>query len=74
MNGKNVINAVISLVVFGLIFWLLKWLLDALAIPQPFHKVAEVILIVAAVVLVINVLLSLIGKGFITWKGGDCES
>lgn len=62
---ETVVRAVIYLIVGGLIFWLLNWLIDTVSIPEPFHKVAKVILIVAAVIIVIAVLLSLVGISLI---------
>ena len=67
MDGRTFVKAIITLVVFGIIFWVLWWALGYIAPPQPFMKVAQVILVLGAVVVVINFLLSLIGKEFITW-------
>lgn len=54
------LSVVMSLVVGGLIFWLLWWLVAYCALPQPFDKVARVILAVLAVGVLCTVLLSLI--------------
>lgn len=54
------VHVVVYLVVAGLIFWLCWWALDRIAPPQPFRKVAEVVLILLAVLVVIGVLLSLV--------------
>jgi hypothetical protein len=56
-----VITVVIYLVVAGLIFWLLWWLVNYIAPPEPFRKVANVILAVAGVLVVCGILLSLVG-------------
>lgn len=53
------VSVVITLVVAGLIFWLLFWLISYCGIPEPFNKVAKVILAVLAVLVCIGVLLSL---------------
>lgn len=58
---ESVVMLVIYLVIVGLIFWLLWWLVNYLAPPEPFRKVANVVLAVAAVLVVISMLLSLIG-------------
>ena len=50
------IALLLSLVIYGLIFWLLWWGLEKVGIPEPFHKVAVVILVVAAVVVIIGLL------------------
>lgn len=51
------ISLLISLVVAGLIVWLLLWALGEFGIPEPFNKVARVIIILFAVVWVLRLLL-----------------
>lgn len=57
---SSAINVVVMLIVAGLIFGLLWWLVDYCGIPEPFHKVAKVVLAVLAVLVVIGILLSLV--------------
>jgi len=58
LNGM--VQLVITLIVAGLIFWLLWWLIQYCGIPEPFNKVARVILAILAVLVIIGVLLSLV--------------
>ena len=58
---QQVVYIVVYLVVAGLVFWLLWWLIQYLAPPEPFRKVANVILAVLAVLVAISILLSLVG-------------
>lgn len=67
ISGEWAINCVVWLIVCGVIFWLLFWLIDFCALPMPFSKVAKVVLAVAAVIVVINVLLSLAGHPIFRW-------
>lgn len=67
VEGRSVVFAIIQLIVFGVIFWILKWAVDYFEIPEPFKKVIMVILVLGAVIICINALLSLIGRPFITW-------
>jgi hypothetical protein len=67
ISGHAVIQAIIYLICFGLIFWLLWWLIDYVKLPEPFQKVARVVLAVAAVIVIINVLLTLAGHPLIHW-------
>lgn len=67
IEGGAVIQAIILLVCLGLVFWLLYWLVDYVAMPEPFNKVARVILAIAAVIVLINCIMSLAGKPFIQW-------
>ena len=48
-----------AIVIWGLIFWVLWWGLDQIALPEPFNKIAFVVLIIAIVYVAIK-LLSLI--------------
>lgn len=69
MDAKKFIWVVINLVVFGIIFYILWWAVGYMAIPDPFNKVIRAVLVLGAVIVVINALLSLVGKEFITWNG-----
>lgn len=55
------VHVVVTLIVAGLVMWLLLWLIDFVGLPEPFNKVAKVIVAVVAVLVVIGVLLSLVG-------------
>jgi hypothetical protein len=58
---QGVVQLVLYLIVGGLIFWLLWWLVNYIAPPEPFRKIANVILAVLAVLVCIGILLSLVG-------------
>lgn len=55
------VTIIVYLVVAGLVFWLLWWLVNYIAPPEPFRKVANVVLAILAVLVVIGILLSLVG-------------
>lgn len=57
----GIISVVIYLIVAGLIFFLLAWLIDYCGLPEPFNKVAKVLLAVVAVLVVIGALLQFLG-------------
>jgi len=67
ISSGTLIQAVVWVLVAGLIFWLLSWLIGYAGVPEPFNKVARVILAIVAVVFLINAILTLVGKPFITW-------
>jgi hypothetical protein len=50
------LSILFSLVVWGIIFYVLWWAQGAIGLPQPFAKVAIVILVLAAVYVIIGVL------------------
>jgi cytochrome b subunit of formate dehydrogenase len=54
------VTVIIYLIVAGLVFWLLWWLVGYVGLPEPFRRVANVVLAIAAVLVVIGVLLSLV--------------
>ena len=57
------VRIIFTIIVAGLIFWLLWWLVGYLTLPQPFDKVARVVLVVLAVAVLIGLLLqSVTGK------------
>jgi len=60
---SGAVTLIMYLVVAGLIFWLLWWLVNYLAPPEPFAKIANVVLAVLAVCVIISILLSLVGGG-----------
>ncbi len=55
------VTVVVYLMVAGLIFWLLWFLIGYVNPPEPFNKVARVILMILAVLVIIGILLSLVG-------------
>lgn len=67
INGTAVVRGMIWLIIIGVVFWLLWWLLNYVAPPEPFRKVGQVILAIAAVIVLINFLMSLVGQPFIRW-------
>ncbi len=56
----SAVSVIVTLIVAGLIFWLLLWLIDYCGIPDPFNKVAKIILAILAVLVIIGILLSLV--------------
>ncbi len=68
ISGQDLTSAVLTIIVVGLVFYLLVWLIGYIALPEPFSKIAKVILAVAAVFFLINVLLGLVGEPLVKWK------
>ncbi len=61
LSLSGAVHVVIWLIVAGLIFWLLWWLVNYIAPPEPFRKIANIILAILAVLVLIGILLSLVG-------------
>jgi len=53
----SIIALLISLVIWGLIFWLLWWGLSKVGLPEPFNKVATILLVLATIVVIIGLLM-----------------
>jgi len=63
MDASSLLNLLVSLVLAGLIFWLIWWFIGYISLPQPFDKVARVIIGLVALIFLINLLLGLGGGG-----------
>lgn len=67
VSGGSLINGVILVIIVGIVAGLLWWLISYIGLPQPFDKVARVIVAIIVVIFLINALLSLVGRPFIVW-------
>ena len=63
------IHLVIYLIIVGVIIWLLLWLIDVIPLPEPFHRVARVVIIVIGVLVIILALLNFIEPGALRLSG-----
>jgi hypothetical protein len=66
-SGDALIHAVIWIIIAGIIFWLLTWLISYAGVPDPFAKVARIVLAIVAVLILTNALLGIAGHPFIVW-------
>lgn len=67
ISGEALVHAVVFIIIAGLIFGLLAWLIGYCGLPEPFAKVAKVVLAIMAVLVLINALLSIVGHPLIAW-------
>lgn len=67
VSGQHIIKGLMTLIVVGLVFWLFWWLISYIGLPEPFGKIARVIVAIAAVFFLINFLLTLAGSPIISW-------
>ncbi len=63
----DLVRAVVLIIVAGLIFGLLYWLIRYVELPEPFAKVAKIVLMVFGVLVLICILLSLVGYPLVVW-------
>jgi hypothetical protein len=57
----SLVYLVIYIIVIGLIIWLLLYVIDIVPLPEPFHRVARIAIMVIGVLIVILLLLNFIG-------------
>jgi len=67
ISGSALMSLLITLVIVGLICWLIWWFIGYVGLPEPFNKVARVIVALFALIYLINLLLSLGGHPLIRW-------
>lgn len=59
--GTGLVSVLVYLLVWGLILYVLWWGIGKIGLPEPFAKIATVVLVVVTVVVLINLLLSFTG-------------
>jgi uncharacterized membrane protein len=67
ISASSLVNMLVWIIVIGLIFGLLWWLIGYAALPEPFAKVAKVILALVAVLILINFLLGFAGAPIVSF-------
>ncbi len=68
MDVQGLISLVVWIIVIGSIFGLLWWIIGFAGIPEPFNKIARVVVAVVAVLILINLLLGLTGSPGFSFK------
>jgi len=57
----SLVYLVIYILVIGVVIWLLLYLIDNVPLPDPFHRIARVVIMVVGVLVVILLLLQFVG-------------
>ena len=68
MDASSLVHIIIQILIVGGVCWLLWWLIGYIGLPEPFNKVARVIVAVLAVLFLINLLLGLGGTPLVRWR------
>lgn len=68
IDGGSLLGLLVTLIVAGLVCWLVWWLIGYVGLPEPFNKVARVIVAVIAVLFLVNVLLGMTGTPLFRWR------
>jgi len=53
---ENLIGLLVAVIILGLVFYLLWWLIGVIGLPEPFNKVATVLIALVAVVILLSLL------------------
>ena len=61
MDVSSLLHFVVVIVILGLIFWLVWWFIGYVGLPEPFNKVARVIVGLVALIVAIDILLNVMG-------------
>jgi hypothetical protein len=65
-SAGSLVGLLVWLIVIALIFWLLWWLIGYVGLPEPFNKIARVVIALVAVIILINFLLTIAGSPMFT--------
>lgn len=68
ISGETLISVLIYLVIWGLVLYVLWWGLGKLGLPEPFGKIATVVLVLLTVVVLLNLLFGFAGPPLISWR------
>ena len=68
LSLSGLVELVIYLMIVGGICWLLLWLISHVGLPEPFAKVAKIIIMIVGVMVLINVLLGFLGSPIFTMR------
>ena len=61
INANSLLSALLYLVIWGLILYVLWWGIGRIGLPEPFGKIATVVLVVVTIVVLINLLMGFAG-------------
>ena len=61
IEGSSLLTLLITLVIVGLIAWLLMWFIGYVGLPEPFMKVAKVLIGLVVLIYLISLLLGFAG-------------
>jgi uncharacterized membrane protein YhdT len=68
ISGQELLSVLIYLVVWGLILYICWWGIGKIGLPEPFNKIAVVVLVILTVVVLLNLLFGFAGTPLIRWR------
>jgi len=67
ISGSAMLSLLITIIIVGVICWLVWWFIGYVGLPEPFNKVARVLVALFALIFLINLLLGLGGHPLFKW-------
>jgi hypothetical protein len=68
ISGEQLVSVLLYLVIWGLILYVLWWGIGKIGLPEPFGKIAIVVLVILTVLVLLNLLLGFAGTPLVTWR------
>lgn len=68
VSGNELVSVLIYLVIWGLVLYVLWWGIGKVGLPEPFAKIATVVLVLITVVVLLNLLLGFVGTPIFRWR------
>lgn len=66
LSLHSIVIAVMLLFVVGIVCWLGVWVINYLGAPEPYRKIATVIIVVLAVLFALLILVNVVGERVLT--------
>ncbi len=66
--GSALLSILVQLVIGGLILYVLWWAIGKIGLPEPFGKIATVVLVLITVIFLIDLLMGVGGHPLFTWR------
>lgn len=68
ITASSIVSLLVYLVIVGLVLYVLWWGLGKIGLPEPFNKIATVLLVLLTVVLLLNILFGFTGEPIVRWR------
>ena len=68
ISGQELLSVLLYLCIWGLIIYVLWWGIGKIGLPEPFGKIATVVLVVLTVVVLLNLLFGFAGAPLVVWR------
>lgn len=67
LTASGLLMLLIELIIAGVFVWLLMWAVGYIGLPEPFAKVAKVVIVLIVILILVGLLMSMAGHPIIRW-------